>query len=73
MENLQNRLARLGYRAEARDPECWQVAQVGGPARNCRRRKPVRQPTSGGLDLYMWILQTSQVSSDLYRVTRLPD
>jgi len=32
MEDLQSRLARIGYRRERNEPECWQVARSGAPS-----------------------------------------
>jgi hypothetical protein len=33
MEDLENRLAGIGYRRVGREPECWRVAQIGSISR----------------------------------------
>jgi hypothetical protein len=38
MEDLENRLAGMGYRRVGREPECWRVAQIG-PA-SCSPARP---------------------------------
>ena len=74
MENLEDHLARLGYRREAHDQECWQVSQADAPERKrSRRRRSTPQLTGRGRNLYMWILQPSLGRTEPYRVTRLTD
>src|SRR5260370_38447451 len=41
MEDLENRLAGIGYRGVGRVPECWRVAQIGSASRSpARPRDP---------------------------------
>lgn len=72
MDDLEQQLARLGYRGAEREPVCWQVAQIGGskPKRKVHQ-KPGARPIGRGCNLYMWILRRTETAADSYRVTRI--
>jgi hypothetical protein len=72
MEDLEHCLARLGFRGVGREPECWQVAQVGGS----ERKRNIYQKQDLDLsecrrDLYTWMIETTEIAAQQYRVTRV--
>jgi hypothetical protein len=74
MGDLEQQLAKLGYRGVDREPVCWQVVQIGGvKPKHKVRPKPGPRPIGRACNLYMWILRTTDTAAASYRVTRIAD
>jgi hypothetical protein len=72
MNDLDQQLAKLGYRGVDRVPVCWQVVQIGGS--KLKRRVyhiPRPRPIGRSYNLYMLILRMTDSAPDAYRVTRI--
>jgi hypothetical protein len=72
MEDLEGRLARIGYRPVRREAECWRVAQLGAPApirRVCSESRS-RDPAHSHA-LRLWLDRLGDVERPmLYRIRR---
>jgi hypothetical protein len=69
MQDLENCLARLGYGGVRHEPECWEVAQVG----NSESRNQDYSQNTHQRDLYIWMIKTTEIIPQRYRITRVTE
>jgi hypothetical protein len=76
MEDLEHRLAAIGYRRAACEPERWRVSQIRGPAvrtaRQASRSGPLDPARSVALQLWLARLAKGEQPRP-YRIYRVPE
>jgi hypothetical protein len=72
MEDLEYRLAEIGYRSAKRGPECWQVSQIG-EAEPLALQSPRlrRQDPAYSLALRLWLGRLANDEQPMpYRISK---
>jgi hypothetical protein len=71
MNDLQQRLASIGYAESGSDPVCWRAARVKAPAASGRPPERAPDPSSSpGLRYWRYLLAREPISP-AYRITRI--
>ena len=74
MEDVESRLAAIGYRGLEPEPECWRVSQITAPG-PLARPGPVSRPgdPARSLALRLWLGRLAKGErSRPYRISRAP-